>query len=45
MFMLMRIIIVMAGRSALWCGVLEKEWKTGKWKLGKASSTGKGVFL
>lgn len=44
-FMLMRIIIGMAGRSALWCGMLEKEGKTGKWKLGKVSSTGKGIFL
>lgn len=41
--MLMRIIIVIAGRSVLLCEMLEKEVRKGKWKFGKVS-IGKGIF-
>lgn len=44
-FMLMKIIIIIAGRSILLCETLEKERKKGKWKFGKVMSISKGIFL
>lgn len=45
MFMLIRIITFIAGRSILLCEMLEKEGQKGKRKLGKVLSLSKNTFL